>query len=175
MRVLGVDPGLGITGYGVVEGDIVAPRLLEAGAIRSGSRSELPQRLVAIHDAVREIIEEFRPDAVAIEDLFATYRFPRSALLMAQARGAICLTAGQAGLPVWNFAPSEVKNAIVGHGGASKAQVQEMIQTLFNLAERPHPHDVADALALAVTGLHRASREELVSPPTALEAQRPQR
>jgi len=109
MRILGVDPGLGITGYGVVEGDVAAPRLLEAGAIRSGSRRELPERLVVIHNA-------------------------------------------------WSFAPREVKNAIVGHGGASKEQVQAMVQSLFGLAERPRPHDVADALALALTGLHRASR-----------------
>jgi crossover junction endodeoxyribonuclease RuvC len=158
MRILGVDPGLGITGYGVVEGDVAAPRLLEAGAIRSGSRRELPERLVVIHNAVREIIEEFQPDALALEDLFASIHFPRSALLMAQARGTICLTAGLAGLPVWSFAPREVKNAIVGHGGASKEQVQAMVQSLFGLAERPRPHDVADALALALTGLHRASR-----------------
>jgi crossover junction endodeoxyribonuclease RuvC len=161
MRVLGVDPGLGVTGYGVVEsaGDLAGerhpPRLLEAGAIRGRRSADLPARLVAIHDALREILEEFHPDAVALEDLFANYRFPRSALLMAHARGTICLAAAQAGVPVWSFAPAEVKNAVVGYGKASKEQVQEMVQHLFGLEHRPRPHDVADALALALTGLSR--------------------
>jgi crossover junction endodeoxyribonuclease RuvC len=156
MIVLGVDPGLSVTGYGVVEGPASAPRLVEAGAIRGRRYRELPDRLVAIHGAIREIIEEFRPDAVAIEDLFAAHRFPRAALLMAHARGVICLAAGQAGVSILHFAPRAVKNAVVGHGNASKEQVQEMIQRVFGLDEAPRPHDVADALALALTGLHRA-------------------
>jgi crossover junction endodeoxyribonuclease RuvC len=146
-----------VTGYGVVEGPASAPRLIEAGAIRGRRYRELSARLVAIHAAIAEILEEFRPDAVAIEDLFAAHRFPRAGLLMAHARGVICLAAGQAGIPVRNFAPRAVKNAVVGYGHASKEQVQEMIRRVFALEEAPRPHDVADALALALTGLHRAS------------------
>jgi crossover junction endodeoxyribonuclease RuvC len=167
MRVLGVDPGLGVTGYGVVEGaegtvgDRQPPRVLEAGAIRGRRSADLPARLLLIHEELRAILAEFRPDAVALEDLFASYRFPRSALLMAHARGTICLAAAQACVPVWSFAPSEVKNAVVGYGKASKEQVQEMVQRLFGLECRPRPHDVADALALALTGLHRAGSATL--------------
>lgn len=163
VKILGVDPGLSVTGYGVVEGPASAPRLLEAGAIRGRRYRELPDRLVAIHGAIREILEEFRPDAVAVEDLFAAHRFPRAGLLMAHARGAICLAAGQAGVPVWSFAPRAVKNAVVGYGQASKEQVQEMIRRVFALDEAPRPHDVADALALALTGLHRAAGPSLIA------------
>lgn len=166
MIILGVDPGLSVTGYGVVEGPASAPRLLEAGAIRGRRYRELPDRLVAIHGAIREILEEFKPDALALEDLFAAHRFPRAGLLMAHARGAICLAAGQAGLPVWSFAPRAVKNAVVGYGHASKEQVQEMIRRVFGLDAPPRPHDVADALALALTGLHRAAGPLPVAPCT---------
>jgi crossover junction endodeoxyribonuclease RuvC len=176
MRVLGVDPGLGVTGYGVVEGGAAAerrpPRLLEAGAIRGHRTADLPARLLSIHEELRAVIEEFHPDAVALEDLFSSYRFPRSALLMAHARGTICLAAAQAGVPVWSFAPAEVKNAVVGYGKASKEQVQEMVQHIFGLESRPRPHDVADALALALTGLHRAGSPAL-SPPRILAADEP--
>lgn len=157
MRVLGVDPGLGVTGYAIVEQRGGAPRLVEAGAIRGRRSHDLPARLVALHAAVAEILEEFRPDLVALEDLFTAHRFPRAALLMAHARGVICVAAGQAGVPVRSFAPGAVKNAVVGHGQASKEQVQEMVARIFELRARPRPHDVADALALALTALHRAS------------------
>jgi crossover junction endodeoxyribonuclease RuvC len=179
MRVLGVDPGLGVTGYGVVEsvegavGDArQPPRVLEAGAIRGRREADLPARLLLIHKELRAILEEFHPDAVALEDLFASYRFPRSALLMAHARGTICLAAAQACVPVWSFAPSEVKNAVVGYGKASKEQVQEMVQRLFGLERRPRPHDVADALALALTGLHRAGSATLSPQPVSAETLR---
>lgn len=158
VRVLGVDPGLGCTGYGLVEGQAGRLRIREAGAIRSRAKAELPERLAQIHAAIAEVLEEFQPDALALEELYSDYDFPRTALLMAHARGAICLAAAQRKIPVWGFPPSEVKNAIVGHGRASKEQVQEMVQRLFGLPQRPTPNDVADALAIAVTGVYRAPK-----------------
>ena len=156
VRVLGVDPGLGCTGYGLVEGLAGRLRIREAGAIRSQAKAALPERLAQIHAAIAEVLEEFRPDALALEELYSEYNFPRTALLMAHARGAICLAAAQQKIPVWGFPPSEVKNAVVGHGRASKEQVQEMVQRLFGLPRRPTPNDVADALAIAITGVYRA-------------------
>jgi crossover junction endodeoxyribonuclease RuvC len=161
VRVLGVDPGLGCTGYGLVESLAGRLRIREAGAIRSQAKAELPERLAQIHEAIAEVLEEFRPDALALEELYSEYEFPRTALLMAHARGAICLAAAQRKIPVWGFPPSEVKNAIVGHGRASKEQVQEMVQHLFALPQRPTPNDVADALAIAVTGVYRASQQRM--------------
>lgn len=158
VRVLGVDPGLGCTGYGLVEGLAGRLRIREAGAIRSQPKAALPERLAQIHAAIAEVLEEFQPDALALEELYSEYDFPRTALLMAHARGAICLAAAQRKIPVWGFPPSEVKNAIVGNGRASKEQVQEMVQRLFGLPQRPTPNDVADALAIAVTGIYRAPK-----------------
>ncbi len=163
VRVLGIDPGLGCTGYGLVESQAGRLSIREAGAIRSQAKAELPIRLQQIHAAVAEVLAEFQPDAVALEELYSEYDFPRTALLMAHARGAICLAAAQHGVPVWGFPPSEVKNAVVGHGRASKEQVQEMVQRLFCLPRRPTPNDVADALAIAVTGIYRASTAQSAS------------
>jgi crossover junction endodeoxyribonuclease RuvC len=161
VRVVGVDPGLGCTGYGVVESQAGRLRIRDAGVIRSNAKAELPERLVQLHDAVAEVLEEFQPRALALEELYSEYEFPRTALLMAHARGVICLAAARHRIPVWGFPPSEVKNAIVGHGRASKEQVQEMVQRLFGLPQRPSPNDMADALAIAVTGVYRAPEHRL--------------
>ena len=164
VRVLGVDPGLGCTGYGLVESLAGRLRIREAGAIRSHAKAELAERLMQIHDEIAAVLEEFRPDALALEELYSEYDFPRTALLMAHARGAICLAAARQKIPVMGFPPSEVKNAIVGHGRASKEQVQEMVQRLFSLPQRPTPNDVADALAIAVTGVYRSSGAQAFRP-----------
>jgi crossover junction endodeoxyribonuclease RuvC len=156
MRILGIDPGLGTTGYGVVEQAEAGLRIREAGTVRSRPKDALPERLLTIYTGIYEILKEFAPDGVALEDLYTEYKFPRTALIMAHARGAVCLAAAQAGVPVWSFAAREVKNAVVGYGNASKEQVQDMIQQLFGLEERPRPNDVADAIALAVTGIYRS-------------------
>lgn len=157
MRVLGIDPGLGCTGYAVVDQDAshAEPRLVEAGAIRSDEKAPLPDRLVQIHRELSEVMAEFRPAAVALEDLYSEYRFPKTALLMAHARGAICLAAAQAGLPVWSYPARQVKSAVVGYGAASKEQVQEMVARVFHLARVPTPNDVADAMAIALTAHRR--------------------
>lgn len=160
MRILGIDPGLGCTGYAVVDQDLngANPALVEAGAIRSDEKAPLPERLVQLHREVGEVLDEFRPAAMALEDLYTEYRFPRTALLMAHARGAICLAAGQRDIPVWSYAARLVKVAVVGHGAASKEQVQAMVTRVFQLAKPPTPNDVSDAMAIALTA-HRRGPE----------------
>jgi crossover junction endodeoxyribonuclease RuvC len=157
--VLGIDPGLGCTGYALVDQDGAAePALVEAGAIRSREKDPLPERLVQIHREIAELVREFRPDVLALEDLYSEYRFPRTAILMAHARGAICLAGAQGGVPVWSYPARQVKVAVVGHGAASKEQVQQMVARLFRLAKVPTPNDVADAMAIALTA-HRRGPE----------------
>lgn len=167
MRILGIDPGLGCTGYAVVdqEGKSGSPRLVEGGAVRSDAKRELPHRLEQLHRELTEIIREFKPDALALEALYSEYRFPRTALLMAHARGAICLAAAQQGIPVWSYPPARVKSAVVGHGAASKEQVQAMVTRIFALPRVPTPNDVADAMAIALTAHRRGpdNGEELAS------------
>ncbi len=157
MRVLGIDPGLGCTGYAVVEGELLRgeQRLVEAGAIRSDEKEPLALRLVQLHREVTAVLTEFSPTALALEDLYSEYRFPRTALLMAHARGSICLAAGQQDVPVWSYPARQVKLTVVGNGAASKEQVQAMVVRLFHLARTPTPNDVADAIAVAVTALRR--------------------
>ena len=157
VRVLGIDPGLGCTGYALVDqiGASGEPRLVEAGAIRTHEKAPLPERLVQLHRELSDVIREFTPDTVALEDLYSEYRFPRTALLMAHARGAICLAAAQHDLPVWSYPARQVKVAVIGYGAASKEQIQEMVARLFFLPRVPTPNDVADAMAIALTAHRR--------------------
>ncbi len=151
-RILGIDPGLNVTGYGVVERRNHKLELLEAGVIRSGrGRGEsLPDRLHTLFQGVREVIEEFEPRAVCLEDLFAHPSYPRTSILMGHARGIICLAARLAEVPVFNFSPRRIKQSVTGNGNASKVQMQRAVQEYFRLARTPRPHDVADALAAAL-------------------------
>lgn len=157
MRILGIDPGLGCTGYAVVEQPSAAgrPVLVEAGAIRSSTQEPLPVRLLQIHRDVVAVLEEFRPAAMALEDLYSEYRFPKTALVMAHARGAICLAAAASEVPVWTFAARVVKLTVAGHGGSDKAQIQSTVAQLLGLTHPPSPSDVADAMALALTAHRR--------------------
>lgn len=160
MRVIGIDPGLSTTGYGVVELHGREPLLVEAGTIRARDDWGLAERLHAIHSDLVEVLREMRPDVMGLESLFSAYKHPRSALQMAHARGVVCLAAAQAGVPVVDIAPREVKNAVVGIGSASKEQVQHTIQALFRLPCLPSPPDVADAIAIATAVIYRVSRLE---------------
>ena len=152
-RVVGFDPGLNTTGYGVIDcrGGVV--RLVEAGTVRSRGDS-LEERLATIHQGVREVLETLRPAAMAIEQLFVHARFPRTAILMGHARGVICLAAAQAGLAVHNYPPARVKSLLTGSGQADKAQMQSAVQRELSLATRPEPADAADALAVALADWH---------------------
>lgn len=153
--MIGIDPGLVQTGYGVLEAGPSGLALLDAGVITTSKIAPLEERLLVLHEAVSGLLERFTPALLVVEDLYAEYRFPRTAILMAHARGVIYLAARQGQVTVVPLAPAEVKRAVAAHGSASKAQVQRGIQRLLGLAHLPRPAHVADALALATTGLSR--------------------
>jgi crossover junction endodeoxyribonuclease RuvC len=148
-RILGVDPGLNTTGYGIVDITATGPRLTEAGIIRTG-RGDLSTRLEEIHTGLAELIESFQPAAMALEELYSHYQRPRTAILMGHARGVICLAAQQANIPVTHYAATKIKKMLTGHGRAPKSQMQAAICREFALAQSPEPPDVADALAIAL-------------------------
>jgi crossover junction endodeoxyribonuclease RuvC len=160
MRILGIDPGLERTGYGVVElpGGAGAPRLVEAGIIRTLRTAPLPDRLAEIATGLAAVIAEFQPQAMAVEELYSHYAHPRTAILMGHARGAILLVAAQAGVPVTSYSATHIKKALVGSGHASKEQMQRAIQSHFGLKVAPEPPDVADALGVALCHAHRTTR-----------------
>lgn len=149
-RILGIDPGLNVTGYGVVDLGSGRPELCEAGVVRGAARRSLVGRLVGIHDGVTDVIAALRPEAVALEELYSHYARPRTAILMGHARGVICLAAAQAGLDVVHYSATQVKRILTGSGRASKGQVQRAIQRELGLPRLPDPPDVADALAIAL-------------------------
>ena len=154
---MGVDPGLVSTGFAVLEAAPGAVSVLDAGVITTAATQPLEARLNAIYRAVLRLIEAREPTFLAVEDLYAEYKFPRTAILMGHARGVVYLAARQLGVAVTALAPSEVKRAVTGSGAAGKAQVQRSVQTLLGLRELPRPSHVADALGLAVTGLARVA------------------
>ncbi len=149
-RILGIDPGLNITGYGVLEIGDEKPRLCEAGVIRGKARGSLTDRLLNIHNGVADVIAALRPSVMALEELYSHYKRPRTAILMGHARGVICLAATQAGIPVVGYSATQVKKILTGSGRAPKSQVQRAIMHELRLSEIPEPPDVADALAIAL-------------------------
>ncbi len=149
-RVLGVDPGLNITGYGIVDFGAGAVAVVEAGTIRTDPGADMPRRIEQIHADLAELLREFKPDLVAIEKLYAHYKHPRTAILMAHARGVVMLAARQVGIGVRDLAATKVKKALTGNGHASKRQVQRAVQSELGLKKLPEPPDVADALAIAL-------------------------
>ena len=153
VRIVGFDPGLNITGYGVIECLGARVKLVEAGCIRSRGDG-LAERLLTIHRGVAEVLETFRPSAMAIEQLFVHGRFPKTAILMGHARGVICLAAGQNGLVVHDYLPNRVKSMLTGSGHAKKPQMQAAVQRELGLAKPPSPADAADALAVALADYH---------------------
>jgi crossover junction endodeoxyribonuclease RuvC len=159
-RVIGIDPGLNLTGYGVIECRGREVQLLEAGVIRlpRSSGNNLPARLESLFSELREVIEELRPQAMCLEEVYAHAAYPRTSILMGHARGVICLAARLARIPVWSFSAKRIKQAVTGNGNASKQQVQRSVQQLFHLAQAPHPPDVADALAAAMCYVNAVRR-----------------
>jgi crossover junction endodeoxyribonuclease RuvC len=152
---MGVDPGLVDTGFGVLEAGPGGVAVVDVGVVSSAAGQPLEARLNAIHDAMQRLIQARAPGLLVVEDLYAEYKFPRTAILMGHARGVIYLAARQCGVAVLALAASEVKRAITGNGAAGKAQMQRGVQTLLGLAELPRPSHVADALGLALTGMSR--------------------
>jgi crossover junction endodeoxyribonuclease RuvC len=152
-RVLGIDPGLQTTGYGVLEATDRGPRVVEAGVIRSAAGrdpADMAQRVKALYDGLCEVLEQWKPSAMAVEQLYAHYDHPRTAILMAHARGAYFLAGAQRNIPVISYASTKVKKLVTGSGRASKEQMQHAIARELGLAGPPEPHDVADALAIAL-------------------------
>jgi crossover junction endodeoxyribonuclease RuvC len=160
MRILGVDPGLRVTGYGVVDvaGDRI--RLLEAGVISPSPSAPLEERLNDLFREMSAVIAATAPAVMVVEDLYTTYRNPTTAVLMGHARGVICLAAGASGVGVRHLGHSMVKRAMVGSGAARKEQVKRMVMQQLSLTVRPEPDDVSDALALALafSNIDRAER-----------------
>ena len=157
-RALGIDPGLVATGYGLLERSGAGYAVIDAGVISTTTAMGFEERLRVIYEGIRDVLVKHTPDVVVLEDLYAEYKFPRTALLMAHARGVVCLAAGECGVPVTALAPAEVKRTVAFNGAASKQQIQHAIGRLLTLTEPPQPSHVADALALAWTGLSRAGR-----------------
>jgi crossover junction endodeoxyribonuclease RuvC len=153
VRIFGIDPGSERTGYGCVETDGFRHRLVECGAIISPASASFPKRLLAIHIRLAELIERIAPDCVAIENLFFATNV-KSALKLGHARGVAMLAAVEAGVPVMEYTPAEIKRAVVGYGRAEKHQVQQMVKLILGLPAVPSPHDVADALAVAICHIH---------------------
>lgn len=168
-RVLGIDPGLHITGYGIVEVDDRNPaaaltgdaKLVEAGIFKFTPKLALEQRLGQLHDDLASLIDETRPHVVAVEKLFAHYKHPRTAIIMAHGRGVILLVAQRAGLPIVHLPATEVKKAVTGNGHATKEQMQRSVMAQCRLAQMPNPPDVADAIAIALTHARRIVLDRL--------------
>ncbi len=150
MRVLGIDPALRVTGYGVIERTDTGIKLIEAGVVAPRTDRTLEERLAELHDGVRAILAETSPDVVVIEELYTTYKNPMTAILMGHARGVMCLASAQARVPVHTLGHAHVKRALVGSGAARKNQVNAMVTRLLDLATAPKPNDVSDALAIAL-------------------------
>lgn len=167
MRVLGIDPGTRVTGYGCVELVVgaIEPRLVEAGVLRFDGRRSMEQRLVELYEGVSGLIGELGPAHVAIEKLYAHYKHPRTAIMMGHARGVILLAAQQAELAIEHLPATEVKKSVTGNGHATKHQIQHAVASQCRLPAPPEPPDVADAIAIALTAARRHALARLGSTP----------
>ena len=150
MRILGIDPGLQITGYGVIDYDRTRPKLIDGGVIRLKPRTSIPDRLVELEIELESLIDEHKPQICAVEQLYSHYKHPRTAILMGHARGVIMLVAARHALRIEEYAANRIKQSLTGHGHASKVQMQRAVQATWNLQRLPEPADVADALAVAL-------------------------
>jgi crossover junction endodeoxyribonuclease RuvC len=153
MKVLGIDPGTAVLGYGVVESAAGQPaRLLECGILQTKARDPLPSRLRVIHDGILALLARHRPDAMAVESVFYA-RNARTTMVMSHGRGVVLLAGEEAGVPISEYTPAMVKKAVVGRGGALKPQVGYMVAQLLRLQSAPEPADAADGVAIALTHL----------------------
>ena len=149
MRILGIDPGYGITGFGIIDSQKGTNRLISCGAITTPAGMDFSARLEIIYEDMRKLLEQAKPDAVAIEELFFGQNVT-TGIGVAQSRGVILLAIRQAGLQVYSYKPMQVKQAVVGYGNATKHQVQDMTKRLLGLQQMPKPDDAADAIAIAL-------------------------
>lgn len=161
--VLGVDPGLQRTGYALLRSDGVV-QLIEAGVVRLARHAPLEERLVELETALAELLAQHRPAMLACEQLYAHYKHPRTAILMGHARGVILALAARQGLAIVNVAATHVKKLLTGRGHASKPQMQRAVALTLGLKALPEPHDVADAIAIALAGAHTATHAQVTRP-----------
>jgi crossover junction endodeoxyribonuclease RuvC len=156
VKIFGIDPGSERTGFGCIEASGSRHRLIASGALTVPARATFPEKLTVIHRGLASLLARHRPECVAVENIFHA-RNVRSALKLGHARGVALLAAAEAGIPVVEYAPAEIKRAIVGYGRAEKGQIQQMVKLLLGLDAIPSPHDAADALAVAICHLHTAT------------------
>ena len=152
MKILGIDPGLNITGYGLVE---VYPsnkiKLIEAGVVRTSGKIGISERLKKIYNNIGAIVREFKPETLVLEKLYSHYKHPTTSILISHARGVICLLCGLNDIKLISYPSTRIKKAVAGNGHASKMQIQKMVTELLHLKKLPQPVDVTDALALALS------------------------
>ena len=151
MKILGIDPGIGITGFGLIETSSRSnARALDFGVITTTMNAPLPGRLKELYDSLQEVFDTTKPDVVSIEKLFFSKNIT-TGIAVAEARGLVLLTAAQREIPIYEYTPNEIKKTLTGYGSAKKGQVQEMVKIHLGLDARPKPDDAADAIAAAIT------------------------
>jgi len=161
-RVLGCDPGLAITGYGILDSDGQQLTPIAFGVLRTKAGLDEPTRLLDLYQKLVEMIQRYQPDVAAVEKLFFSTNV-RTAMMVSQARGVLLLSLAEAGLPIWEYTPMQIKQAVTGYGQADKLQIQEMVRLLLNLREIPRPDDAADALAVSICHLHSTHLNRLIA------------
>ncbi|HOT92463.1 MAG TPA: crossover junction endodeoxyribonuclease RuvC [Anaerolineae bacterium] len=162
MRVIGIDPGTALTGYAIVDEDGGNLRLVAIGVVDTPTQMPLPARLQRIYTCLRALVTEHAPQAAAVEQLFFS-RNTRTAMTVGEARGVVLLALADAGLPIAEYTPMQIKQAVTGYGSAEKHQVQEMVRLLLGLPDIPRPDDAADAAATAICHLHRFRLDGLLN------------
>lgn len=162
MVILGIDPGFGITGYGLINingagnsGIRQKMQIIEAGVLRTSKNGSLGERLHEIYQQLTEILKEFSPEVMAVEDTYSIQSFPKSAIYIGYVQGVVLLAAAQNSIPVYHYYARQIKKALVGSGTATKSQVQRMVQMTFDMPQPPKPDDIADALAVAICHANR--------------------
>ena len=151
MKILGIDPGIGICGFGLIETTSrMGARALDYGAVTTTVDAPLPSRLKELYDSLNEVFDETKPEVVAVEKLFFSKNIT-TGIAVAEARGIVLLVAEQRGLTVYEYSPNEIKKCLTGYGSATKAQIEEMVRVHLGMKQKPKPDDVADALAVAIT------------------------
>lgn len=153
LRILGIDPGIAIVGFGILEYDNVKFKVIDYGAITSPAHTPVPERLKMIYDDLTYVIEKYKPNEIAVEELFYNNN-AKTVINVAQARGVLMLAGENHNIPVFEYTPLQVKQGVVGYGRADKNQVQQMVKKILNLSEVPKPDDTADAIAIAICHAH---------------------
>lgn len=156
MRILGIDPGIAIVGYGVIDSEVGRYKVIDYGAITTEAGLPVSVRLNMIFTAMSELIDKYKPDVMSIEELFFNKNV-KTAITVAQARGVIVVAGSLKGVPIYEYTPLQIKQALVGYGRAEKSQIQQMTKMILNLPKIPKPDDVADALAIAICYTHWSS------------------